>query len=220
MDWQATWVTLTLAAGTIALLLPVGLVIGRWLTQTRRRIRPLAETFVLLPLVLPPTVMGFYFLSAFGEQSPVGRWLADQQVHLIFSFEGLLLASCIANLPFMVQPIQRAFAAIPKDLYDAAQLAGMGSWATFRALELPLALPGIVSGCAMTFAHTLGEFGVVLMVGGAIPGQTKTLSITVYDRVQMFDMQAAHLHAALLLGIAMLALGLAFYAERYRSRHG
>ena len=210
MDWQATWVSATLALGTIALLLPAGLVIGRWLAQTTHPIRPLIEALVLLPLVLPPTVLGFYFLSVFGEQSAVGRWLVQQNIHLIFSFEGLLLASCIANLPFMVQPLQRAFATIPKDLHDAANLVGMDPLTIFKRLELPLALPGIVSGCAMTFAHTLGEFGVVLMVGGAIPGQTKTLSVTVYDRVQVFDMQSAHLHAALLLGVAMLTLALAF----------
>lgn len=220
MDWQATAVTLSLALCTIALMLPVGLVLGRWLAQTRHRLKPLAEALVLLPLVLPPTVLGFYFLSAFGEQSALGRWMTAHNIHLVFSFEGLLLASCVANLPFMVQPIQRAFAAIPKDLYDAADLAGMGRLATFRALELPLTLPGIVSGCALTFAHTLGEFGVVLMVGGAIPGQTKTLSVTVYDRVQVFDMPGAHLHAALLLGMAMLTLAIAFYAERRWSRHG
>lgn len=220
MDWQASAVSLALALATVVLLLPIGLALGHWLAFGSSRLRAWLEAVVLLPLVLPPTVLGFYFISIFGEQSTLGRWLASHDVHLVFSFQGLLLASCLANVPFMVQPIQRAFAAIAKELREAAWVSGLGTWQTFRRLELPLVLPGIISGCAMSFAHTLGEFGVVLMVGGAIPGETKTLSISVYDKVQTFDMAAAHANAALLLALAMLLLGSAFLTERRYRRHG
>ena len=219
MDWQASAVSLALALGSVLVLLPMGIALGRWLAVTRSPLKPLLQAAVLLPLVLPPTVLGFYFISLLGEQSWLGRWLATHGVHLIFSFQGLLLASCLANLPFMVQPIQRAFAGIGQELRDAACVSGLGTWQTFRRLELPLALPGVVSGCALSFAHTLGEFGVVLMVGGAIPGETKTLSVSVYDKVQAFDMAGAHANAALLLGMAVLTLGLAFLVERRYPLH-
>lgn len=215
MDWQASVVSLALALGSVLLLLPVGIGLGHWLAFSTSRFKPILEAAVLLPLVVPPTVLGVYFISVFGEQSWLGRWLALHQIHLVFSFKGLLLASCVANLPFMVQPIQRGFSAIGADLREAAWVSGLDAWHTFKKLELPLALPGLVSACALSFAHTLGEFGVVLMVGGAIPGETKTLSITVYDKVQAFDMPAAHANAALLLGLAVLTLGLAFFAERH-----
>lgn len=219
MDWQASAVSLALALGSVLALLPVGIALGRWLAITPSPLKPVLQAAVLLPLVLPPTVLGFYFITLLGEQSWPGRWLASHGIHLIFSFQGLLLASCFANLPFMVQPIQRAFDHIGQDLRDAAAVSGLGTWQTFRRLELPLALPGLVSGCALTFAHTLGEFGVVLMVGGAIPGETKTLSVSVYDKVQAFDMAAAHANAALLLGLAVLTLGLAFLVERRYPPH-
>ena len=220
MDWQASAVSLALALATVLVLLPIGLALGHWLACGSSRLRAWLEAAVLLPLVLPPTVLGFYFISLFGEQTWLGRWLAQHDIHLVFSFQGLLLASCLANVPFMVQPIQRAFSAIAKDLREASWVSGLNTWQTFKRLELPLALPGIVSGCAMCFAHTLGEFGVVLMVGGAIPGETKTLSISVYDKVQTFDMASAHANAALLLGLAVLLLGSAFLAERRYRRHG
>jgi molybdate transport system permease protein len=218
MDWQASSVSFVLALACVLVLLPVGCWLGHWLAYSTSRLKPLIEILVLVPLVIPPTVLGFYFLSAFGQQSALGRWLAGHNIQLVFSFKGLLLASCVANVPFMVQPIQRAFAAVNRDLREAAWVNGLGYWHTFRRLELPLALPGLVSGCALTFAHTLGEFGVVLMVGGAIPGETKTLSVTVYDRVQSFDMASAHANAALLLGMAVAMLALAFLAERFYSK--
>jgi molybdate transport system permease protein len=220
MDWQASAISLVLALATVLALLPLGLALGHWLARSPSRLKPWLEAAVLLPLVIPPTVLGFYFISLFGEQSWLGRWLAQHDIHFLFSFQGLLLASCLANLPFMVQPIQRAFAAIASDLREAAWVSGLGNWYTFTRLELPLAVPGIISGCAMSFAHTLGEFGVVLMVGGAIPGETKTLSISVYDNVQTFDMAAAHANAALLLGLAVLMLAGAFFTERRYQRRG
>jgi len=135
-------------------------------------------------------------------------------LRLVFSFEGLLLASVLVNLPFMVQPIQRAFAAVPHSLREAAWVSGLSPWQTFRKIELPLAWPGLLAGVALTVAHTLGEFGVVLMVGGSIPGETKTLSIAIYDRVQAFDMAGAHLMALVLVLVSLLSLALVFGADR------
>lgn len=215
MDWQAARVSLLLAALTAAVLLPVGVVLARWLALTAWRGKPLAEAALMLPLLLPPTVIGFYVLIALGQGSPVGAWLGSQlNLRLVFSFEGLLLASVLVNLPFMVQPIQRAFASLPHSLREAAWVSGLSHWQTFWKVELPLAWPGLVAGVALTVAHTLGEFGVVLMVGGSIPGETKTLSIAIYDRVQAFDMGAAHLMAFALVLFSLLALALVFASDR------
>jgi molybdate transport system permease protein len=166
---------------------------------------------------LPPTVIGFYLLVALGEGSPLGAWLARRlELRLVFSFEGLLAASLLINLPFMVQPIQRAFAAIPGSLREAAWVSGLSHWRCFVKIELPLAWPGLLGGVALTAAHTLGEFGVVLMVGGAIPGETRTLSISIYDRVQALDMAAAHSMALVLVACSLLAVALVFAADRRR----
>jgi len=217
MDWQAARVSLLLAVLTAALLLPPGIALARWLALTRWRGKPFAEALLMLPLLLPPTVIGFYLLVALGQGSPLGSWVARQlDVQLVFSFEGLLLASLLINLPFMVQPIQRAFGAIPQSLREAAWVCGLGRWRTFVEIELPLAWPGLVSGVALTAAHTLGEFGVVLMVGGSIPGQTRTLSIAIYDRVQAFDLQAAHVMALVLVLCSLAAVTLVFAADRRR----
>jgi len=217
MDWQAARVSLLLAVLTAVLLLPAGVALARWLALTSWRGKPLAEALLMLPLLLPPTVIGFYLLIALGEGSPVGNWIASRfDVRLVFSFEGLLVASLLINLPFMVQPIQRAFAAIPQSLREAAWVCGLGRWRTFAQIELPLAWPGLVAGVALTAAHTLGEFGVVLMVGGSIPGETRTLSIAIYDRVQAFDLQAAHVMAIALVACSLVTVALVFAADRRR----
>ena len=217
MDWQAARVSLLLAGLTAVLLLPPGIALARWLALTRWRGKPLAEALLMLPLLLPPTVIGFYLLVALGQGSWFGAWVARHlDLQLVFSFEGLLLASILVNLPFMVQPIQRAFAAIPHSLREAAWVCGLGRWRTFVRIELPLAWPGLVSGVALTAAHTLGEFGVVLMVGGSIPGQTRTLSIAIYDRVQAFDLAAAHVMALALVASSLVAVALVFAADRRR----
>jgi molybdate transport system permease protein len=217
MDWQATRVSLLLAVLTAVLLLPPGIALARWLAFSSWRGKPLAEACLMLPLLLPPTVIGFYLLLALGQGSPLGAWLARRlDLHLVFSFEGLLLASVLINLPFMVQPIQRAFAAIPNSLREAAWVSGLSNWRTFVRIELPLAWPGLLAGVALTAAHTLGEFGVVLMVGGSIPGQTRTLSIAIYDRVQAFDTAAAHVMALALVASSVVAVALVFAADRRR----
>jgi molybdate transport system permease protein len=217
MDWQAARVSLLLAGLTALLLLPPGVALARWLALTGWRGKPLAEAVVMLPLLLPPTVVGFYLLLAFGRGSPLGAWLAARfDIRLVFSFEGLLLASVLINLPFMVQPIQRAFAAIPQSLREAAWVCGLSRWRTFTRIELPLAWPGLMSGVALTAVHTLGEFGVVLMVGGSIPGATRTLSIAIYDRVQAFDLQSAHAMALALVLCSLAAVALVFASDRRR----
>lgn len=217
MDWQAARVSLTLAVCSAALLLPLGVWLARWLAVTPWRGRPVVEALLMLPLLLPPTVIGFYLLITLGQGSAVGGWLARVLgLRLVFSFEGLLLASVLVNLPFMVQPLQRAFAAIPGSLREAAWVCGLSPWRAFWKIELPLAWPGLLAGVALTMAHTLGEFGVVLMVGGSIAGETKTLSIAIYDRVQAFDMAAAHVMALVLVLASLGALALVFAAGKAR----
>ena len=214
MDWSALHVSLTLAVLTTLALLPVGLALARWLAVTAWAGRPVVEALLLVPLLLPPTVIGFYFLVAFGQGSPLGAWLAASGIRLVFTLEGLLLVSVLVNLPFMVQPIQRAFAAVPHSLREAAWVSGLSTWQTFWSIELPLAWPGLLAGMALTVAHTLGEFGVVLMVGGNIEGETRTLSVSLYDKVQGMDLQSAHVMALALVGVSLLALTLVLAFDR------
>ena len=218
MDWPALNVSLTLAALTTLVLLPLGLALARWLAVTAWAGRPFIEALLLLPLLLPPTVIGFYFLVAFGQGSAVGAWLFASGWRLVFTLEGLLLVSVLVNLPFMVQPIQRAFAAVPNSLREAAWVSGLSAWQTFWRIELPLAWPGLLAGMALTVAHTLGEFGVVLMVGGNIEGETRTLSVSLYDKVQGMDLSSAHVMALALVGISMLALSLVLAFDRVGQR--
>lgn len=218
MDWPALNVSLTLAALTTLVLLPLGLALARWLAVTAWAGRPFIEALLLLPLLLPPTVIGFYFLVAFGQGSAVGAWLFASGWRLVFTLEGLLLVSVLVNLPFMVQPIQRAFAAVPNSLREAAWVSGLSAWQTFWRIELPLAWPGLLAGMALTVAHTLGEFGVVLMVGGNIEGETRTLSVSLYDKVQSMDLSSAHVMALALVGISLLALSLVLAFDRVGQR--
>ena len=172
MDWQALILSLELAFVTLAVLLPAGLWLGRWLARTQFAGKAWIEALVVLPLVLPPTVLGYYLLVSLGGASPLGAWVKQVLgVSLTFNFAGLLIASVIFNVPFMVQPVQRAFESIPANLAEAAAVSGLSSWQTFWRVELPLAWPGVLSACVLTFVHTLGEFGVVLMVGGSKIGR-------------------------------------------------
>jgi molybdate transport system permease protein len=207
MDWTALGVSLRLGVGTIVVLLPLGIWLGRLLATSEFRGKLLLEALLTVPLVLPPTVLGFYLLVTFGAQSPLGQaFQAIAGETLPFSFEGLLLASAIANIPFIVQPIQRGFEAIPADVRDAAACCGLTPWQRFLRIEVPLAWPSILTAAILTFAHTLGEFGVVLMVGGNLPGETRTLSIAIYDRMQAFDDRSAGVMAATLLVVAVATL--------------
>ncbi|MBM3478282.1 MAG: molybdate ABC transporter permease subunit [Alphaproteobacteria bacterium] len=207
MDLAALLLSTKLGGATVALLLPLALAAGRALAVRDFRGKGAVEALLALPLLLPPTVIGFYLLVAFGRGTAAGdAFEALVGTTLAFSFAGLLLASILVNVPFAVQPIQRAFEAVPAELREAAACCGMGRWTTFLRVELPLAWPGIVSAVALVFAHTLGEFGVVLMVGGAIPGETRTASIAIYDRVQAFDDRGAAIMSATLLALSLAAL--------------
>jgi molybdate transport system permease protein len=222
MDWEALWLSLRLGGLTVLLLIPLAIAFGRFLAIRSFRGKTVLEAAVALPLVLPPTVLGFYLLVAFGSGTWIGQTYERVFGHtLVFTFEGLLAASIIVNIPFAVQPVQRAFEAIPPDLRDAAATCGLSWWRMLRKIELPLAWPGILTGMVLTFAHTLGEFGVVLMVGGSIPGETKTIAIAIYDRVQAFDDAAASRMAALLLLLSLAAIALSFaLTKRIGRRYG
>jgi molybdate transport system permease protein len=211
MDWTALRLSLELAAWTVAILLPLSVCAGRFLAYRRFRGRGLVEAAIMLPLVLPPTVLGFYLLQAFGRSSPIGAaWESLFGGQLAFSFAGLVVASVIFNLPFAIQPAQRGFEAIPMEVREAAACCGMSPLKSLRAVELPLAWPGVLTGMILTFAHTLGEFGIVLMVGGAIPGETKTIAIAIYDRVQAFDDRSAGLMSAALVGFSVVTIALTY----------
>ena len=211
MDWTAINLSAKLALVTLLVLMPPAIFMARWLALTPFRGKPWIEGLLALPLVLPPTVIGYYLLMAMGVQSPLGRWFeALTGFTLAFSFSGLVVASVIFNIPFAVQPVQRAFEAISPEIHEAAKCCGLTFWQTLFRIDLPLAWPGILSACVMTFAHTLGEFGVVLMVGGNIPGETKTVAISIYDKVQSFDLAAAGAMALLLLVISLVTIGVSY----------
>jgi molybdate transport system permease protein len=215
VDWTALRLSVELGALTVLVLLPIGIWTGRRLAYHDFPGKVIAEALVALPLVLPPTVFGYYLLVAFGAASPIGQlWQSLFGRSLVFSFEGLLVASIIFNLPFAIQPMQRAFEAIPRDVREAAACCGLTPWRALLRIELPLAWPGILTAMVLSFAHTLGEFGIVLMVGGSIPGETKTIAIAIYDRVQAFDDTAAAQMAALLLALSLAAIALTYGLSR------
>lgn len=212
MDWTALSLSLQLAVWTIIILLPVSVFVGRFLAFHQFRGKGLVEALVMLPLVLPPTVFGFYMLVAFGRNSPIGAFW--QQVfgdQLVFTFEGLVVASVIFNLPFAIQPAQRGFEAIAVEVREAARCCGMSSLRSLWKVELPLAWPGVMTAMVLTFAHTLGEFGIVLMVGGSIPGETKTIAISIYDKVQGFDDRGAAIMSATLVAISLFAITVIYW---------
>jgi molybdate transport system permease protein len=207
MDWSALRVSLELGFWTLVVLLPAGILTGHFLATRQFRGKAIVESLVAVPLLLPPTVFGFYMLTLFSTESTLGQAFERIVGHgLAFSFQGLVAASAVVNIPFMVQPIQRAFEAVPRNVREAAACSGLTPWQRLLYVETPLAWPGMLTAAILTFAHTLGEFGVVLMVGGSIPGQTRTLSIAIYDRMQAFDDRGAGLMAATLLVIAVTAL--------------
>lgn len=219
MDWQALKLSFSLASWTCVLLIPLAVVLARGIAWRDFAGKGFVEAAIALPLVLPPTVLGYYLLVHLGEGSIVGDLFSDLTGRtLVFSFEGLLLASVVFNLPFAVQPLQRALEAVPSPVREAAWCSGLSTWQTFWRVEFPLAWPGTVSALALTFAHTLGEFGVVLMVGGNIPGETKTVAIAIYDRVQAFDETTAGTMSALLLAISFFSIGLVFMTTGRRAR--
>ncbi len=222
MDWVALWLSLRLGLFTVLLLVPAALFGARWLANINFCGKALLESLLAVPLVLPPTVVGYYLLTGLSNDSLIGRWLVEWTGHsVVFHFSGLLIASFIVNIPFAVQPMQRAFEAIPQDIRDAAACCGMTYWRSMLKVEIPLAWPGILTAMVLTFAHTMGEFGVVLMVGGSLPGETRTIAISIYDRVQAFDFAAAGQMSLLLLLFSLTVLVLAnSLSRRFGRRHG
>ncbi len=216
MNWLAIWVTFKLASLTALVLLVLGLPIAYWLTYSTWRWKFLIESVVALPLVLPPTVLGFYILVAIGPHSPIGRFYTELVGHpLPFTFDGLLIASILYSLPFAVQPFATAFGQVDRKLIEASWTLGLSKVRTFFKLIVPLSTAGLITGVVLSFAHTLGEFGVVLMVGGNIEGVTRTVSIDIYDDVQALNYAGAAMTAAFLLAVSYLVL-LAVYAMNRR----
>lgn len=215
IDWTALFLTLKLALVVCAILLVIGMPIAAWLSFTHWRWKFLIESVVALPLVLPPTVLGFYVLVALGSNSPIGRWYHHLTGHgLAFTFQGLAIASLIYSLPFAVQPMVAAFSLVDRNLINASSILGASRLRTFFRIVLPLSVTGVVTGIALSFAHTLGEFGVVLMVGGNIPGVTQTISIAIYDKVQALDYASANRMALLLMAVSFLALSITYAVNR------
>ncbi len=214
-DWSAIALTLQLAGVTTVLLLLIGTPLAWWLAHSRLRGRSLIEAVVALPLVLPPTVLGFYLLIAFAPDSPVAQgWQALTGQRLAFSFEALVIASVIYSLPFVVQPLQAGFRALPGGLLEAAATLGAGRLDRFFNVVLPLTRQHFLSAATLGFAHTVGEFGVVLMIGGNIPGETQVLSIALYDRVETLDYASAHWLAGGLMAFSLLVLAAVYSLNR------
>jgi len=215
MDWTAIALSVRLAALVAAILLVLALPIAYWLTFSRWRGKFAVEAVVALPLVLPPTVLGFYVLLAIGSRSPIGRlWTAWTGHGLAFTFEALVLASILYSLPFAVQPMSAAFAQLDQSLLDASATLGAGRWRTFARVVLPLSVEGVIAGLVLSFAHTLGEFGVVLMVGGNLPGVTRTVSIAIYDQVQSLQYDTANRTAFALLAFSFVVLAVVYALMR------
>ena len=216
-DWTAILLTARLAGVSTGLLLLVGAPLGWWLARTRSPLKPLWSALVAMPIVLPPTVLGFYLLLLLGPHGPVGQ--ATQALglgRLPFTFAGLVLGSVIYSLPFVVQPLQQAFEAIPERTLEAAATLRAGPWDRFFTIALPLARPGLLTASVLGFAHTVGEFGVVLMIGGNIPGQTRVVSVAIYEHVEALEYASAHRLAAVLVGFALLVLVVLYAVNRPR----
>ena len=215
MDWPAIFLSLKLSSLVFVLLLLIGMPIAYWLTFSRWRWKFLVESVVALPIILPPTVLGFYILVAIGSQSPIGKVWASWFGHgLAFTFEGLAIASILYSLPFAVQPIAVAFSQVDRQLIEASSVLGASRLRTFVRVILPLSINGVITGAVLSFAHTMGEFGVVLMVGGNIPGVTRTVSIAIYDQVQSLDYAAANRTALLLLLFSFAVLSVVYGLNR------
>ena len=215
MDWQAFWLSVRLSVLTSLILLAIGLPLAWWLSVTRIRWKFLIEAVVALPLVLPPTVLGFYILTAISPQGTLGIiWNDLFGTTLPFTFEGVLIASVLYSLPFAVQPFTAAIASVDRNIIESAWCSGVGRLQTFLRITLPLAAPGVIAGIVLSFAHTLGEFGVVMMVGGNLPGQTRTVSIAIYDNVQALNYSAASQTSLLLLAISFTILVCVYGMQR------
>jgi molybdate transport system permease protein len=207
IEWQPLILTFKLAAVTSFILLLIGVPIAYFLAYTKTRSKPILEALVSMPLVLPPSVLGFYLLLVFSPQSGLGLWIHETfNVQFVFSFIGIVLGSIIFSLPFMVQPIQAGFQQLPMSLIEASQTLGLSKWQTFLRVLIPNIKPSLLTGVVLSFAHTIGEFGVILMIGGNIPGVTKVASIAIYDEVESLNYYAAHFYSLVLVLVSFLVL--------------
>ncbi len=211
IDWEPIWLTLRLAGITTLFLLILGIPLAGWLALSRFRLKPVVEALVSLPIVLPPSVVGFYLLLAFSPTSGVGAWLLRTfDLQLVFSFQGLVVASILYSLPFMVHPVQAGLENLPVSWREASYTLGQSPIRTFWRVLLPNCKPALLTGVVLSFAHTIGEFGLVLMIGGNLPGQTRVASIAIYDEVELLHFETAHAYAALLLGLSFVILLLVY----------
>jgi molybdate transport system permease protein len=215
-DFAPLWLSIELAVVTTVVLVLTGMPLAWWLSQTQTRLKPAIQAVIAMPIVLPPTVLGFYLLILLGPEGAIGGWWVKLTGDaLTFSFAGLVIASCVYSLPFAVQPMQNAFEELPRQHLERAWTLGASRLDAFISVAVPLSVRGFISGAVLSFAHTLGEFGVVLMVGGNIPGETRVVSIAIYDHVETLDYAAAHSLSLVLLGIAFVVL-LAMFVVNHR----
>jgi molybdate transport system permease protein len=215
LDWQPLWLTLKLALFATSILLVVGIPLAYWVAYTRTRLKPLVETLVSMPLVLPPSVLGFYLLLAFSPQHAFGQWLEHWlHLRLAFSFPGLVLGSVIFSLPFMVQPLQSGFQNLPMSLIEASRTLGKSDFFTLFRILLPNMKSALLTGTVLSFAHAIGEFGVVLMIGGNIPGVTRVASIAIYDEVESLQYGAANFYALVLFAVSFTILLIVYLMNR------
>ena len=211
IDWQPLWLSLRLALITTTILLVLAIPLGYWLAYSRQRWKIAAEAIISLPMVLPPTVLGFYLLLAFSPSQGFGRWLDHHfNIRLAFTFPGLVIASLFYSLPFTVNPIVAGFRALPSDLRNASRTLGKSDWSTLVRILLPNIRASLITGAVLSFAHTIGEFGVVMMIGGGIPGQTRVASVALYDEVQSMNTAAANRYALVLLAFSFIILLLVY----------
>ncbi|MCO5936957.1 molybdate ABC transporter permease subunit [Mucilaginibacter sp. RB4R14] len=219
MDLTPIWLTLKLAAITTLILLLIGLPLAWWLSKKRSFVKIIIEAIITMPLVLPPSVLGFYLLLAFSPQRGLGHWLQQTfDVQFVFSFQGLVLASVIYSMPFMISPVKSAFQQLPQSLSQASYTLGKSQWQTFRYVLLPNIKPSLLTAAVLTFAHTLGEFGVVLMIGGNIPGVTRVASIAVYDSVEQMNYTAANNYSLVLFTITFVMVLSVFIYNKYQAK--
>ena len=219
MDLSPIWLTLKLAGITTLLLLIIGLPVAWWLSKSRSAIKIIVEAIITMPLVLPPSVLGFYLLLAFSPRHGLGKWLEDTfDIQFVFSFQGLVLASVIYSMPFMIGPIKSALQQLPASLEQASYTLGKTQWQTFKKVLLPNIKPSLITAIVLTFAHTLGEFGVVLMIGGNIPNVTRVASIAVYDSVERMDYAAANTYSLILFAITFIMVISVFVFNKYHAK--
>lgn len=222
IDFAPFWLSFKLAGVTTLILFAVALPVAWWLSQTRCRCKPFVEAVTSLPIVLPPSVLGFYILFALSYNSPLGAFFESAfGIKLVFNFTGLVIASVFYSFPFMVQPLQSSFEALNKNMLEASYLSGKGKLETLARVALPNIKPALLTAVIVTFAHTVGEFGVVLMVGGSIPGETKVASVAIYEMVEVMDYRTAHVYSAIMVALSFaVLLGVYLFNQRQNRRIG